>query len=610
MKEEIVCMRIIALNILICFFCLPAFAQRTADEALASQYYQNGEYEKALSIFQRLFNKNERVYYDFYLNSLIKLKKYDEAEKIVKEMIRDFPDNYVFKIDYGRILQEKGQREKAADWYNELIKNPPANEFAIRDLSVSFYRAEAYDLAIKVLLNGRKTLGNETAFSYDLLSLYRYQKNKNMLVQEYLNLLAGSENQAQVLNQARNTFLTVFESPEDYETLKLALLRKIQKDPQNTAYSELLSWLYIQQKNFDMALRQTIALDKRLKEEGDRVYDLVLLLVSSQAYPSAIEGLQYLLSKGPGNQYYIASRIQILYTKSLLLTSGKFTPAELNQLEKDYISMIQEFGKNKNTVNAMKQLATLEAFHLNKVKEASLLLEEVIGIPGLPPSVLGQTKLDLGDIYILTGEVWEAALIYGQVEKDFADEAIGQEAKFRNARLSYYQGDFDWAKAQLDVLKGSTTQLIANDALNLSLLIQENSGSAADSGALKKYARADFLIFNGRFDAAISALDSINTLYPGNSLADDILMSKARICLKRNDTKQAVDLLSLIVANYSFDLWADDALFMLGDLYETKLNDMEKAQNCYQRIITDYPGSLFVTEARKRFRNLRGDNIG
>ena len=610
MKEEIVCMRIIALNILICFFCLPAFAQRTADEALASQYYQNGEYEKALSIFQRLFNKNERVYYDFYLNSLIKLKKYDEAEKIVKEMIRDFPDNYVFKIDYGRILQEKGQREKAADWYNELIKNPPANEFAIRDLSVSFYRAEAYDLAIKVLLNGRKTLGNETAFSYDLLSLYRYQKNKNMLVQEYLNLLAGSENQAQVLNQARNTFLTVFESPEDYETLKLALLRKIQKDPQNTAYSELLSWLYIQQKNFDMALRQTIALDRRLKEEGDRVYDLVLLLVSSQAYPSAIEGLQYLLSKGPGNQYYIASRIQILYTKSLLLTSGKFTPAELNQLEKDYISMIQEFGKNKNTVNAMKQLATLEAFHLNKVKEASLLLEEVIGIPGLPPSVLGQTKLDLGDIYILTGEVWEAALIYGQVEKDFADEAIGQEAKFRNARLSYYQGDFDWAKAQLDVLKGSTTQLIANDALNLSLLIQENSGSAADSGALKKYARADFLIFNGRFDAAISVLDSINTLYPGNSLADDILMSKARICLKRNDTKQAVDLLSLIVANYSFDLWADDALFMLGDLYETKLNDMEKAQNCYQRIITDYPGSLFVTEARKRFRNLRGDNIG
>ena len=586
-------------------------AQTGSDDVLALQYYQNGDYENALNLYEKLFNhgRNQLQYYDSYLNTLLKLKQYDAATKLTKKMSSTYKGNFNFPIDQGRVLREQGEQEKANEIYNGLIKNLPREDYVIRDLSVSFYRADAYDYSIKTLVAGRKLLNDETAFAFDLLALYRYQKNKPMLIEEYVNLL-GKEPNSQLINQAKSTFSNLFESAEDYDLLKSALLKRLQKDPQNTAFSEMLAWQFIQQKEFDMALRQIIALDKRLKEDGDRVYELASVFLANKAYEQAVEALEYLLSKGSESPHYIPAKMQMLYTKNRQLTAGKLNLGELNQLEKDYLGLIQEFGKNRNTALAMRHLASLQAFHLNKPKEAELLLEETLNIPGLPALTAGQIKLELGDIYILTGEVWEAALVYGQAEKQFANEPIGQEAKYKNAKLSYYQGDLTWAKAQLDVLKSSTSQLIANDALNLSLLISENTASEGDSNALKKYAKADFYVFINQNDRALATLDSINTLYPNNSLEDDILMSKAKIFQKQNLLDQAIGQLVLIVSRHGTDLWADDALFTLAEIYESDLKNNAKAMEYYQKIITDFPGSLYVTEARKRYRNLRGDNLG
>lgn len=601
---------LLLIPLLICTFFFSS-AQMASDDLLALQYYQTGEFGKALSIYQKLFNqgRNQLQYYDPYLNTLIKLKEFDDAEKLVKKMMSTYKGNYNFQVDFGRVVKERGQLEKANEWYNTLIKNLPKDENAIRDLSVTFYRGDAYDFSVKTLVNGRKILNDDSAFAYDLIALYRYQKNKAMLVQEYVNLFS-KDAELQLVNQAKNTFSSIFESPEDYDLLKSALLKKLQKEPQNIALSEMLAWQYIQQKEFNLALKQIIALDKRLKEDGERVYDLTALFISNKAYDEAIEGLQYLLSKGANGPHYVPAKMQILYTKNLQLTSRKFEKAELLQLEEDYKSLLQEFGKNRNTLFAMKQLADLQAFYLEKPKSAEALLEEAIKLPGIPANMIGQIKLDLGDVYVITGEVWEAALIYGQAEKAFANEPIGQEAKYKNAKLSYFQGDFVWSKAQLDVLKSSTSQLIANDALNLSLLIAENTESDVDTLALKKYARADFSIFVKQYDKALRTLDSIGVLYPKNSLEDDILISKARVFQKQNLLNKSIEQLNLIVTNHSTDLWADDALFMLAEIYETSLSDNTKAMEYYQKIITEFPGSLYVTEARKRFRNLRGDNLG
>lgn len=582
-------------------------AQRT-DEVLAVRFFQAGEFEKAVVIYQKLFNQTKNAaYYDPYFTSLLNLKRYDEAEQLARRQLKTSPQNYIYSIDIGRVLMERGEKEKAAALYNNLIKDLRKEEMSIRELATNFYRAEAYDFSVKTFQEGRKLLNDEKAFGFDLIGLYRFRKDKIMLIQEYLLLL---ETSSEILPQAQNVLGNIFEDAADYELLKSALLRRLQKDPQNITYSELLTWQYIQQKDFDMALRQTLALDRRQKEEGERVLTLSRILTANKAFDQSIEALNYLITKGADSRYYIPAKIDLLNVKTKTLTSGKFNNGDLMQLEKDYIFLLDEFGRNSGTAFAVRQLANLQAYYLHKPEAAASSLENLLEISGLPPSTIAPAKLELGDIYILTGEVWEAALIYGQVEKQFANEPAGQEAKFKNARLSYFQGDFIWAKAQLDVLKASTSQLYANDALNLRLLISDNLQNETDTNALRIYARADLLTFKNQPEKAISALDSINKLFPANSLADDILMAKAKIYLKQNVLTEAVAQFQKIIADYSFDLWTDDALFMLADIYETKLNEPLKAKELYQKIINDFPGSLYVVEARKRFRTLRGDKIG
>ena len=255
----------------------------------------------------------------------------------------------------------------------------------------------------------------------------------------------------------------------------------------------------------------------------------------------------------------------------------------------------------------MQKLADLQAFKLHKLADAQKLLEEAINVPGIRPEMLAECKLTLGDVYLINGQPWDATLSYSQVEKDFPNTTIGQDAKYRNAKLAYYTGDFTWAKGQLDVLKAATSQLIANDALNLSLLISDNITADSTGAALKIYARADLQIFAERPQQALEALDSIDKKYPGNSLTDDILMAKARLLIQQKDYANTVPLLKKIVDDNSTGLWADDAVFMLGDIFENQLNDKEQAKIYYQKIITDYAGSLWINEARKRFRILRGD---
>jgi len=586
---------------------IPSFAQKN-DDALAAQFFQSGEYEKAALIYQKLLTQTKNpAYYDPLFTSLLNLKRYDEAEQLVRRQLKASPHRYIYSIDLGRIYQERGEKAQASALYEQLISDLPKNEAIIRELATAFYRADAYDYSVKAYTEGRKILSDERLFAFDLIGLYRFRKDKVMLIQEYLLLL---ETTPEVLPQAQNVLGNIFEDNADYDLLKSTLLRRLQKDPQNIAFSELLTWQYIQQKDFDMALRQTLALDRRLKEEGERVLSLSRIFSLNKAFPQSIEALNYLIAKGPDNRYYIPAKIDLLNVKNKMLTGRKFTREELLELEKDYLFLLNEFGRNSGTAFAIRQLASLQAYHLQKPAEAVIILEELLRIPGLPPSTAAPAKLELGDVYILTGEVWEAALIYGQVEKQFANEPAGQEAKFKNARLSYFQGDFLWAKAQLDVLKASTSQLYANDALNLRLLVSDNLQNETDTAALRIYSRADMLIFKNLPVQALATLDSINKQFPSNSLADDILMAKAKIYLKQNDLNFAVAQLQTIVKDYSFDLWADDAIFMLAEIYETSLNDPAKAKEYYQKLITDFPGSLFVVEARKRFRTLRGDKLG
>lgn len=599
-------MKKVFIIVFFCYFPSLLIAQIN-DEHTAMQYYQDGEFQKAAVILKKIVEKTkDYTWFNFYFNALLKDKQYEEAELVTKKVIRQNPGSLQYQILLAKLYKEKGEQERAAKIFEQVINSIPKDEFMIRDLANDLYQMAEYDLAIQVFVQGRKIMDNEQLFIFDLINLYRYKRDKNKLITEFLNALPAIP---QMLQQAETTFSSVFENNSDYLTLQNALFKKIQKAPQNESYVKLLIWQFIQQQEYDLALRQLIALDKRTKDDGSILFEQTQIFFANKAYQTAIDAYTYLLTKGKDNPYQLQARLGMVDARYQSLLLGKNAEKEVLVLADQYQSIIDEYGKTTNTLFALRKLATIQAYYLKQLNLAEATLETALKIKGITNNDQGEIKLDLGDIYALNNQPWEAILMYGQVAKEFENQRNGNEANYRTARLSFYQGNFTYAKSQADVLKASTTQLIANDALNLSLMLSDHLETKTDTLALKMYAEAEFLQFKTRYAAALLKLDSIPKLYPQNSLADNILMSKSQLYIKTQDYSTAASLLQELIKSPQTNILIDDALFLLAGLYEKELNKPAEAQLLYQKLITDYPGSMFTAEARKHFRKLRGDNI-
>lgn len=549
----------------------------------------------------RVHTRNEQ-----YINSLLQTKQYPEAEKAIKKLIKQYPETAKYKLAQARLYKEQGQLAEAAKVYEQLISTLPKEESEIRAIANDLYQMQEYDVAATVFLQGRKLLGNEHIFTFELLSLYRFKKDKNNLILEFLNALSTMP---QMLPQAETVLAALFENNADYLNLQNALFKRMQKDPQNESYAKLLIWQFLQQQEYEMALRQLIAQDKRTKDNGRILFENAQIFTANKAYETAIKAYTYLLTKGRDNEYFLSARLGLADAKYQLLLSGKNNQAEITVLAYEYRTILEEYGQNRNTLFALRKLASIEAYYLHHLQKATETMETALKITDLSASETGELKLELADLYVLSQEPWEALLRYGQVAEKFENQTIGNEAKFRSARLSFYQGNFTYAKSQLDVLKASTEQLIANDAMDLSLLLTDHLETAKDTLALKMYAAAEWTQFRGLSKPAMAKLDSITVLYPENTLHDEILMSKSKIYIQDKAYTEAVPLLKQLIANPQTNNLTDDAVFLLAGLYEDQLNDPEQAKILYQKLITEFPGSMFTAEARKHYRKLRGDNI-
>jgi tetratricopeptide (TPR) repeat protein len=290
-----------------------------------------------------------------------------------------------------------------------------------------------------------------------------------------------------------------------------------------------------------------------------------------------------------------------------LLKASADRTSEIVSLSKDYHRILAQQGSSASTIHLIRNHAHLLAFYLDSTDAAVELLELAIKIPQVQPSVTAQCKTDLADIYLMSGEVWEATLLYSQVEKAFKYDQVGFEAKLKNARLSFYIGEFEWAKTQLDVLRAATSKLIANDAMELSLLISDNLAEDSNMVPLSMYARADLLLFRKRPDQALTVLDSLAQLFPAHNIQDEMLLKRAEIMISRQRYEVADSLLSTLIADYGHDILVDNALILQARLHDYHLNDTARAMELYEQLVIQHPGSVFVTEARNRFKELRSN---
>lgn len=604
-------LRVIAILFLIFFITGSLRAQNKSESDLASFYMQKGEYDKAIVLYEKLYNKTPtNNIYQEYLKCLFILDDFDKAEKLIKKQIKKFPENSKLFVDLGYVYKSLNQPERSVQQYDKSIKLLPARQEEVIELANAFIAKNELDYAIATYIKGQRLLKDYYSFHFELAEVYFLKQDFPRMLEEYLDVLLESDIYIQSIQNVLQDKFASDPADKRNELLKILLLKRIQKYPDKYIFSELLLWHLVQQKDFESAFIQAKALDKRLKEDGSRLITLAKVSASNENYDVSIKSYQYVIDKGVYSPYYLTARIELLNTINKKLTkSNSFTESELANLEKDYLATLAELGKNTNTAPLIRGLAHLQAFYLNKVDEAIKFLEEAISFPMLKPQIKAECKLELGDVYLIKGEVWEATLLYSQVDKEFKHDPLGQEAKYRNAKLSYYRGDFKWAQAQLDILKSATSQLIANDALALSLLISDNMGLDSSIEALALYAKADLLSFQNKNNVAFEMLDSIIIKFPTHVILDEVLYKKAEIKKKQGQNEEAAGLLEKIIINYSFDILADDALFNLAELNEKKFKNSGKAMELYQELLTKYPGSSYVVEARKRYRILRGDVI-
>lgn len=591
------------------FFYFNLFAQTGTDQQLANYYFSAGEYEKALPYAQKVFNKdNNKANFMRYFDCLNYLGDDKQAEKILKKQISTDRNQLEYSILLGRFYETKDRSKEATKVYQGLVDDYANSTLTITDLYQAFKSNGKLDWALTTLEKGRKIFKNSYPLYIEFAEIYSLQGKKEKMIEEYFLFLDENANNAILVQNALEERITFAPENPDYELVKEKLIVKSQKKPNEYVYTEMLIWLFSQSKQFNAALIQAQALDKRQKAEGKWVYELGVTCVQNKEFTVARKAFQYVVSLGDKSYLFYEAEFALLNTRYHEITQFRnYSTEELNAAISDYETTLQRVGKGRTTLRLIMELAEIKAFYANKSNDAQKLLEEALLIPGLTSIQQAEIKIALGDIFVIQNDIWSASILYMQVDRDFKYEPIGFEAKFKNARIFYYDGDFDFAQNQLDVLKQSTTKLIANDAMKLSLLITENYGLDSNYTAMSKFAQADLLIQQHQYDQAFAIFDSIIAEFPFHELSDEILLRKSLAMQNQGKWTEAISYLNQLLKYHSDQILADDAVFQLADIYENHVLDNEKAMEYYKMILFDYKGSLYTNEARKRLRILRGD---
>lgn len=598
------------LTLCIIFLFFPLLLNAQTDYfQLAKEYYNNHEYEKAFETYSAILKKEENLFkiYPDYLETLYQLKKYDEAEKTIKKCIKlKAPDNEYYRVD----LALHYKRIQLTDKANKEIQNLSSDigKYELKVIRVGNYllQKNEYDWAELMYLSSRKNF-DRYAYSFELASIYKKKGDTDKCFEELINYAIANPS---LLETVQNELQNLLQSQDDFTKLETVLYDRINKEPNELLYNELLLWLSLQQKNFSKALTQAKAIDRRTKGSGAKVMDVADIARENKDYKHALEAYQYIIHTYKEGYHYNAARKQSIQVREeQVRNTYPVDRVELKQLIVDYKKLLTERGVNQITVEALRNLALLYAFYENRIDTAQLILKSVTTSPYADKRLVNRCKLDLGDIYLLDSQPWESTLLYSQVEKDYKEDPMGHEAKLRNAKLYYYKGEFELAQEQLDVLKLATTREISNDAIQMSIFIQENIGMDTTEEAMKRYAAIELMLFRQQLDQALTATEQLLKEFPNHTLTDDIYWLRANILRRMSKTEAAISDLEKIKSGYARDIFGDDAAFLLAEMYDYDIKNKDKAMQLYQQFLIDYPGSIYTASARKRYRVLRGDKV-
>lgn len=591
-------MRIILTVLFLSFFSW----SQAQNPALAKNYFDQGEFDKALVSYRNLSNAQPgRIdYFLGMIHSLQQLENYEEAEKLMEARLRQQQRHPQLYVELGHNFALQNKEEKALENYQKAILAIEENEHAAYPIATTFQK---YNLLEEAAASLEKAMSLNTSrdYSIQLAQIYGEQGKLEKMFEAYLNVIERNENFKNTAQRYFSLYITEDPANEANDIFRKTLLKRSQQS-QLLLYNELLSWLFIQQKEYGKALVQERAIHRRNPESLNRMIDLGTIAMNEKDYETAQNAIHYIIE-------HATTKALLLQASQLLLQIDieLATPDKYAEIQKKFQDLITQFGTGSDTHSLQIAYNHFLAFDMDEKQQAISNLRAMLD-QRMNPFQEARIKMELADILVADEKFNQALIYYSQIQSKIQNDILAQEARFKVARTSYFKGDFDWALTQLDVLKKSTSQLIANDALQLSLLITDNSLEDSTQTALKKYARADLLNIQEKNQQAIDVLNEILLEHPGSSIADEALLLQGKIFEKIGEYAKAEENYLKIIQYHSYDILADDALFRLGTIYQYHLNEPDKAKMYYEKIIFEHADSIFFVEARKRYRMLR-DNL-
>ncbi len=594
-------MRCIFLGLLL-VLTIPMFGQ---SEQLAKNYMEQGAYEKALFVYQKLYKKNSSRINHFLglVAAYQQLEQFEEGEKIIQKHLKRQPNNALFLVELGHHYDLQENNEKARVYYNQAIEAFQTNSSnTAYSLGQTFEKYNLLDEAALVYEKGMEA-NPMSNFNIQLAKIYGEQGRLEKMFESYLNLVKSQPNYAAVVRRNFSEYITEDPAHKPNLILKKLLIKKSQQDP-DILYNKMLSWLFVQQKEFKKAFTQEKAIYKRTNKGLNDVIDIARIAISEKELKSAAQILNYVLETPASKDLKLTAHKIILNAKVI-----DATPKEYDVINAQYNTVFEDYGLSRETIGLQIDYAHFLAFNQDKKKAAVAFLKALLKREKLSRFQSSRAKMEIGDILVLDQKFNQALIYYTQVQNALKNNFLAQDARFKVAKTSYYRGDFPWAQTQLDVLKSSTSQLIANDAMELSLIISDNIHEDSTQIALKIFAKADLLSFQHKNSDAIACYQEILNEHRGEKIEDEALYRQAKLLeLEQNFENAKVNYLK-IIEFYPEDILADDAHYWLAELYRTQFNMPEKAKELYEKILFNYADSIYFVAARKKFRTLRGDAI-
>lgn len=571
---------------------------------LAKQYFNDGDFEKAVVFYEKLVASNPRRmdYSEQLVKSYQQLQKYDQAISFLQERIESGTAHPTVYIDMGYTYRLKGEAQEAERWYEEAMHLLETNPNFGYVIGFKFQRYTLLEYALRAYKRAME-LNPDLDYNTQIARIYGEQGDIEKMYEAYMDLLAERESIKPNVLRVLDGFITSDPEAENNLLLRKTLLTRAQKNP-DPLWNELLSWLFVQQEQFGSALTQEKAIYRRLEGSNlDRIISLGRMAEEAPDLEAAEAAFKFIEKESSDPVTRLNAKLHLIDI-GLLKDPGR----NLSQTRKAYEELVQQYGYQANTLQLQISYANFLTFRLAEPEEAIRILKQCLELP-MSNYTEGYVKMNLGDILVYTQRFNEALINFSQVQKRLKNDVMGQQARFKVAQTSFYKGDFDWALTQLKVLRNSTSQLIANDAMQLSLIISDNSLEDSTQTALRKYARADLLRYQQKNDEALEILEALLEQHKGERIEDEALLMQGKLKEEQGDFSGARLSYLKIVEFFGQDILADDAHFALAELYRTRLEEPEKAMEHYREIIFRFQDSYYFPQARRQFRILRGDPV-